>query len=314
MSKQSSLFTFMSRNEKDTTKTMNSTDVSAPVKTSKFKFTKPTSRLQLQTNADENRTLNTIGNNKTNELNTVKKLDDCVVISDEEHSPLKSVAVKKVNDDIFEDFKSNDFTFTTASTLAKNDVDDRTMEALYAKYGTPKVKEKSTIDIDEALNSNASYVSAMKKLDENMERLKTSPKKTTTSKFKFNSRSKPTNVANQNATPISVSSNTSSFSTNSVEFSSTVSNKTSTVTSGAYSSAISNPFTSSISNANTNSASNSNATSINKFSPVNTSRGGITQTDTSTSQSSLSSASSYRPEITSATSPTDSSFKSVNSP
>lgn len=59
MSKQASLFNFMARNEKDTANTMNSTDVSVPVKTRNSKKKKPT-QLQLQTNTDENRTPNII--------------------------------------------------------------------------------------------------------------------------------------------------------------------------------------------------------------------------------------------------------------
>lgn len=329
MSKQSSLFNFMPRGEKDTAKTMNSNNVSAPMKTSKFKFTKPTSRLQLQTNTNENRTLNTIGNT-TNGASTVKKSDECFIISDDEPSPVKNVTApgKKVTapvktvmapvksvpasrtlDDSFEDFKSNDWTFTRASTLAKNET--QTIEDLYAKYGSPKSSDKSkfdSIDIDQALNSNASYVNAMKKLDENMEQLKTSPpKKVTTGKFKFNMRSKPANVTN--TTQISVSKSTSSFSSSSFASSSasSASNQTATLTSDVYSSSVLNTYSSSISNS---SSSVSNPT-VNKFSPVNTPRIFTTPTDASTSQSS---SGSYKPDMASVSSPTESSFKSAESP
>lgn len=309
MSKQSSLFTFMERSERDTVRAMDSINASKPAKTSKFKFNKPTSRLQLQANnTNENRTLNIIAN-KTSDSGTVKKAIDCVVISDEESSPLESVKVaKKVtvssalddddDDDLFKDFKSNDLTSMKESTSATNQA--KTMEDLYAKYGTPKANEKSkidTLDIDKALNSNASYVVAMKKLDENMVRLKTSPNKTiTTSKFKFNSRSKQTSETNQNTAKISNSTN---FSTNT----SFASNTTATVTSGAYSSSVSN----SLSSSTTNLTANSTASTVNRFSPV------TTATNT-TSQNSASSTNSYRPEPPASISPVDISFKSNDSP
>lgn len=308
----------MARNEKDTAKAMQTTtDVSAPVKTSKFKFNKPTSRLQLQTNTDENRTLNTI-EKTTSAESAVKKADDCVIISDED-SPIKSVTMaKKItapnicdDDDFFGDFKSNDLTYVRPPTKAKSEV--KTMEDLYAKYGSPNANKKTTfdtMDIDKELNSNVSYVNAMKKLDENMERLKTSPKKTvTTSKFKFNSRSKPANTTNQNTTQISDTSNTSS--TSSFELSSTIatSNKTATVTSGAFSSSASSLLSSSISNF----TANSTVTTTNKFSPVNTSQNRATPTNT-TSQTSSSSTGSYKPESATPISPVDNSFKLNDSP
>lgn len=309
MSKQASLFNFMARNEKDTTNPMNSADVSVPVKTSKFKYTKPTSRLQLQTNTDENRTLNIIAT-KTNGLNSIKKSDDCVVISDEDPSPVKKITVKQMDDDFFEEIQPNDFAFTRASTLVENE-----MDALYAKYGSPKPNVKSnfeSLDIDKALNSNASYVNAMKKLDENMEQLKTSPKKTTTkSKFKFNAPSKLANVK-QNTTQIAASSNTTSFSGNSSAFSSTSSTsfKTATITSGTYSGSISNSLSSSIGN----SVCDLTTTPINKFSPVNTSQYCTTPTETTTSQISVLSPNPYKPEPAALISPTDISFKSNDSP
>lgn len=304
----------MERSDKDTAKAMDSTDVSKPAKTSKFKFNKPTSRLQLQTNnTNENRSLNIIGN-QTSGLGTVKKFD-CVVISDEEHSPIKgTTAAKKVTapsalnddgDDLFKDFKSNDLTFMKESTSTKNAA--KTMEDLYAKYGTPKASEKSefdSLDIDKALNSNASYVNAMKKLDENMERLKTSPKKpATTSKFKFNSRSKPNSASNQNTSQISNSSNFStntSFESTATSFASSI---TATVTSGAYSSSVSN----SLSSSTTNLTAKSTANTVNRFSPVTT-------TTNTTSQNSATSTNSYRAEPPAPISPVDISFKSNESP
>lgn len=314
MSKQASLFNFMARNEKDMANTMNAADVSVPVKTSKFKYTKPTSsRLQLQTNTNENRTLNIIST-KTNGLNSIKKSDDCVVISDEDPSPVKKITKKKTDDDFFVEIKSNDFAFTRASTLVENE-----MDALYAKYGSPKPNIKSnfeSLDIDKELNSNASYVNAMKKLDENLEQLKTSPKKTTTkSKFKFNAPSKTTSAI-QKTTQIAASSNKTSFSGSDSGFSSmnSTSFKTATVTTGAYSGSISNSSSSLISNSIGNSVSDLTTTPINKFSPVNTSRNGTIPTETTTSQSGLCLSSSYRPESPVPISPTDTSFKSLDSP
>lgn len=215
MSKQSSLFNFMSRNDKDTTKSISSNGFTAPVKsTGKFKFnTKSSSR--VQTNTDENRPLNTIGSNAKN---FAAKFDDCVIISDEDSiSPIKNRKAKKMDDsddDMFAASKSPDFSFKRASTLVSSE--SRTMEDILAKYGSPEIDNKSkfdSLDIDKTLNSNASYVNAMKKLDENMEILRTSPKKPVgTSKFKFNTRSKP--ATGQNTTQISapsLSSTNSSF-------------------------------------------------------------------------------------------------------
>lgn len=217
MSKQSSLFTFMSRNDKDTTKTTNSTDVSVPVKsTGKFKFNaKP--RLQQKTNTDENQSTNSVNN--LNGFKTASSILDCLVISDEDGvSPVKIAKTDKMDEDLLGDFKPNDMIYTKPSSLVKNQIN--TMDDLYTKYGSPKADSKCTFDsfdIDKELKSNASYVSAMKKLDENMAELKKSPKKTTTtSKFKFNTRSKPAtqNTINSSSSGANFSSSNTTIASN----------------------------------------------------------------------------------------------------
>lgn len=234
----------MARNKNDTVEIADFPDAPAPVKTvGKFKFnTRQKSRPPLQTNTDENCSLNT-NNSKTvcNDSNA----SDCVILSDDEcgFATVKSIVEKEKNDDIFMDYKASDLTVSKASTVTKRDV--LSMDDLYAKYGSPQTKAKATpssFDIDKELKSNASYVNTIKKLDEDVERLIASPKKPTTgSKFKFNTRSKPAVANGPNTTQISGSSN-SNFKTNNsssslilnknVEQNASVS-KTSTITSGS---------------------------------------------------------------------------------
>lgn len=308
MSKQSKLFDFVSRN--DTIKTATSNDAPAigqapaALKTAgKFKFSSKTSRLQQQTNTDENRSANSI-EVKSNGLKAVSSANDCVVISDEDSvSPVKKVAINTIDDDLFEDFQANELTFTRASTLAKRDVE--TMDDLFAKYGTPKSENKASesFDIDKelsSLNSNAAIVSAKRKLDENMELLKKSPKKpAVSSKFKFNVRSKPGSSMDQST----IQSGTNSL------------NSTS------------------LSSSNTNAANNHASTSVtsayvsngaSKFSAVNTFRNesSVTNTSTSLSGNSAKNSNSYSTSFssnsdmpTAPVSPPDCSFNVIdNSP
>lgn len=229
MSKQSSLFSFMSRN--DTTKMMASNDEKKTTKpvNNKFKFNvKPSRQIQQQPNTktDENRSANSI-EVKTNGSMNKNNISDCVIISDEDSvSPVKKVETTKEEDDLFADFKTEDLTYIRTSTLARKEA--KTMEDIYAKYGPPTFDDKTSFDsfdIDKelsSLSSNASILNAKKKLDENMDLLKKSPKKTApTSKFKFNTRSKPATSTDQNA---SIGSN----SLNNTHSSSTINNKTST--------------------------------------------------------------------------------------
>ncbi|XP_031636552.1 Bloom syndrome protein homolog [Contarinia nasturtii] len=286
MSKQASLLNFMSRNDKDTTKTLSSSNFTAPVKsTGKFKFNKKSSsRIQPQTNTDENRPLNTIESKANVENNSVIKPIDCVIISDEEHSlsPVKSIKATKMDeneDDMFKEFKSNDLSFTRASSLVGSDL--KTMDDIFAKYGSPGTDNKSTfdsLDIDKALNSNASYVNAKKKLDENMEQLRTSPKKPIgTSKFKFNTRSKPTTSSGQNTTLVSAPS-TSNSTNNNFTFSSSIiaRDKTSTTPSISTSNSISSSLSTTVSS------------SIYTFSPEKSVRNDSTSTNTLQTKSSSS--------------------------
>lgn len=236
MAKQASLFNFMSRDtDKTKAATVAPTSINnAPSGTTKrigkFKFnSRSTSRPQTLAEPLIN------GENKRNALNTTN--DDCVVISDEEHgfSPVKKIARKTTEDDIFANFEMNDLTFTKPQQRDKREI--KTMDDLYAKYGTPEAKTKTaldTIDIDKELNSNASYVSAMKKLDEGLEQLRSSPKKTTVGKFKFNTRSKPSTItsdATAKQTTAAKPASTSISQSNSLLFS----NKPATITSNSYS-------------------------------------------------------------------------------
>lgn len=296
----------MSRNDKDTPKTASSNDVSAPVKsTGKFKFN-PKSRLQQQqhqTNADENRTINTIVD-KSNGFEAASIAQDCVVISDESDniSPVKIAKAKKTDDDdLFEDFNSNDLTFARASTLVKNQLN--TMEDLYAKYGSPKPASKGSIDsfdIDKELNSNETYVNAVKKLGENLDKLKKSPQKITkTSKFKFNTRSKPATSVDQNTTHISNASNSGKTSFSSTITSAT-SDKTSTITSDS-----ANKFTPSADSRNETTS----MTSTNTVTAMNSSS--IVSSFASNSYSSVSN--SNKTEAAATDIPTENSFKTTDS-
>lgn len=201
MSKQSSLFNFVSRD--NTAKMKVSDDTPPATRPNKFKFNPKPSRLQKQTNTDENRSTNTI-EAKTNGTKPTSSANDCVVISDDSASPVKTDTTKGMgDDDIFADYEENEWTFNRASTLVSNEA--KTMEDLYAKYSSPKPGNKAdSFDIDKelnSLNSHASIVNAKRKLDENMELLKKSPKKpVASSKFKFNTRSKPAVPTDQNAT------------------------------------------------------------------------------------------------------------------
>lgn len=222
MSKQPSLFKFMSRSENESNKMASGDDVSVPAKTvGKFKFNTKSTRTQPKSDTIENRTVNTIKSTVNNvaNLSTASNSSDCVLISDDEHgfSTAKSILAKQddFEDDIFAEYDTTDLVFTKPTKTPKEAI---CMEDLYAKYGTPEKKGKNaidTFDIDKQLNSNASYVTAMKKLDENMQQLRASPKKATVgSKFKFNTRSKPataTATATSQNTTMSSSSTSASF-------------------------------------------------------------------------------------------------------
>lgn len=210
----------MSRSENETNKTASNTkDASAPVKSfGKFKFNSKPSRLQSKT--DTNCTLDTFksNTNSVSNISIASNASDCVVISDDEHgfTTAKGLLEKEMDDDIFGDFGNDDIMPTKATKSTKTEA--TCMEDLYAKYGSP-VKDKSsvdTFDIDKELSSNSTYVNAVKKLDENMQQLRATPKKTATvSKFKFNTRSKPaTATATAQNTALNSTSNSSGFSTN----------------------------------------------------------------------------------------------------
>lgn len=212
----------MSRGENETNKTASNTkDASAPVKSfGKFKFNSKPSRLQSKTDTNDNCTLDTFksSTNSVNNISTASNASDCVVISDDEQgfTTAKGLLEKELDDDIFGDFGTDEMMFTKKTKTTKKEA--TCMEDLYAKYGTP-VKEKSsveTFDIDKELNSNSTYVNAVKKLDENMQQLRATPKKTATvNKFKFNTRPKPaTATAAAQNTTLDSTSNSSSFSTN----------------------------------------------------------------------------------------------------
>lgn len=267
----------MSRNEKDTTKPANmdttSSTVNTTAKTSKFKYNaKPTPQLRLDTFVDENRTVNTM-QSKPN-LAAPKKSMDCVVISDEESfsSPVKSVTTHETDDDIFANFKTPDLNFVTASKLAKNDV--TTMDDLYTKYGTPESKAKKSLDsfdIDKELSSNPSYTTAMKRLEENMEQIRSSPKKSGISKFKFNTRSKPatataTAIASNQSTAQTSYSNSTNFNSNFSSSNTSVSSeKTSTVTAKSIANVVDRFSTANLSPTETRSA---NSSRFNPYKPA----------------------------------------------
>lgn len=221
MLKQSSLFEFMSHNENDSSKMNSNTSTTAPTKAQgKFKFNTKTSAKNVVADSIKNSTstANKIATSTVHNVSTASNGSDCMIIDDDQHgfSTAKSLLSKENEDDIrFEDFDADDLTFTKITTQTKKET---SMEDLYAKYGSPKPKSTSTLDIfdiDKQLSSNASYVNAIKKLDENMAQLRASPlkKPTTTtaattagSKFKFNVKSKPPTAIGQSVSPPVVSS------------------------------------------------------------------------------------------------------------
>lgn len=183
---------------------MNSnTSTSAPPKThGKFKLNKKSSATTIATDSKKNFTASTAAQkivpSAVHNVSTASNGSDCMIIDDDQFgfSTAKSLVSKELEeDDMFlEDFNADDLTFTKITAKSKTDT---SMADLYAKYGSPKPKSAAsaldTFDIDKQLNSNASYVSAMKKLDENMKQLRASPLKnppaaatSTGSKFKFN--------------------------------------------------------------------------------------------------------------------------------
>lgn len=215
MLKQSSLFEFMSHNENDSSKMNSNTSTTAPTKApGKFKFNTKTSAKNVVADSIKNSTstANKIATSAVHNVSTASNGSDCMIIDDDQHgfSTAKSLLSKENEDDIlFEDFDADDLTFTKITTQTKKET---SMEDLYAKYGSPKPKSASTLDIfdiDKQLSSNASYVNAIKKLDENMAQLRASPlKKPTTaatttagSKFKFNVKSKPPTAIGQSVSP-----------------------------------------------------------------------------------------------------------------
>lgn len=180
---------------------MNSnTSTTAPTKThGKFKLNKKTSAANVATDSNKRSTSATdkIGSSTVHNVSTASNGSDCMIIDDDQHgfSTAQSLLSKETDDDMFfDDFHADNLTFTKITTKPKKET---SMDDLYAKYGSPKPKSASTLDtfdIDKQLNSNASYVNAMKKLDENMKQLHASPLKqptTTSGKFKFNVKSKP---------------------------------------------------------------------------------------------------------------------------
>lgn len=160
--------------------------------TGKFSFkSKPPPKhvAPIAENANKNfkmQTPKSVANSLQN-VSTVSTDSDCIIVDDSEHG-FKSVKSLLV-DDGFDDFTADDLTFTQMTTKSNT---TSTMDDIYAKYGSLGSNKNSvdTFDIDKQLNSNASYVNAVKKLDENMKQLRASPvkKPTTTSTFKYNVR------------------------------------------------------------------------------------------------------------------------------
>lgn len=197
----------MPRNENDSSKMNSNTSTSAPAKThGRFKFNPKPSRANVapipsDLNKNAKITTEKIDSISVQNVSTASNGSDCMIIDEEEHgfSTVKSVLAKEKedhvvddDDDIFENFSVDDLKFTKITTKKKEDAG---MDDLYAKYGSPKPKSTNTLDtfdIDKQLNSNASYVNAMKKLDENMKQLRASPMKNPIAgkRFKYNAPSK----------------------------------------------------------------------------------------------------------------------------
>lgn len=202
---------------------MNSTtNATASAKThGKFKFNQKSSAAKPVADLKPKSTSNAdkVGTITEHNISTASNASDCMIIDDDPHgfTTAKSLVSKEAEEDIFfDDFNADDLTFTKITTQIKNDT---RMEDLYAKYGSPKPKSASAfdvLDIDKQLNSNASYVSAIKKLDENMQKLRASPMKkppATASKFKYNVKSNASTAAAQSISPPAVAK-PSGFDTN----------------------------------------------------------------------------------------------------
>lgn len=217
MSKQLSVLSFVNRNENDNNKMNSNAKATA---SGKFTFNKKSSHTNVATDSNKNSksTTDKIGSSTVHNISTASNASDCIIIDDDQHgfSTVKSLLAKEnVEDDFLDEFSADDLTFTKITTQNKKET---SMDDLYAKYGSPKPKSASaldTFDIDKQLNSNASYVNAIKKLDENMQQLRASPikKPTTGGKFKFNSKSKLPTATDQSISPPAIA-NSSGFRTN----------------------------------------------------------------------------------------------------
>lgn len=211
----------MTSKENDSSKMNSNTNTTASAKThGKFKFNQKTSAAKPVADSKPKpiSIADKIGTTTVHNISTASNGSDCMIIDDDQHgfATAKSLASKEIEEDIFlDDFNADDLTFTKITTKTKKET---SMEDLYAKYGSPKPKSASTLDvldIDKQLSSNASYVNAIKKLDENMQKLRASPQKKppTTSKFKFAVKSNPLTAAAQSVSPPAVA-NSSGFGTN----------------------------------------------------------------------------------------------------
>lgn len=231
MSKQPSLFNFMSRSENEINKKAIGGDDAAQEKSGKFKFNVKSSKPTPKPETNGNRSINIIKSveKRTVNLSTASNTSDCVIIDDDDHgfSSAKSILAKSDKDDcILTEFETPEITFFKPS---KTTTEATCMEDLYTKYGTPNKNGKSSIetfDIDKELNSNASYVNAMKKLDENMQQLKASPKKTSIGKFKFNTRSKPATITSESNISHTSNSTSKTFNISHLSTSASVKNGT----------------------------------------------------------------------------------------
>lgn len=221
MSKQLSVRSFLNHNENDSNKMNSNANATASVRShGKFTLNKKSSHANVATASNKNSisTMAKVASSAIHNVSTASNGSDCMIIDDDQHgfSTVKNLLAKeKEEDDFLEEFDTDDLTFTKITTQNKKET---CMEDLYAKYGSPNQKSASaldTFDIDKELNSNASYVNAIKKLDENMQQLRASPLKnpTTNSKFKFNVKSKPPTAINQKISP-PAATKSSGFSTN----------------------------------------------------------------------------------------------------
>lgn len=126
-----------------------------------------------------------------------RKSNSLIEISDGEKScsptKIEPLAKRRQSEDMFEESDASD----NRSIEPKRDAN---IDRLYSKYGSfDKNKEtfelsiEDKLDLDKELNSNSTYVNAMKKLNENLKEIENSPKKeiplatpqSGKSKFKF---------------------------------------------------------------------------------------------------------------------------------